>query len=209
MASQKARKKKRIAKHIVRAQDRKRQEEHAKNGTMEPTAATATTTATIPKKKKKKSQHVKDPKEAQSYLSSWKYRDLAPGTWKFNTNTQSWLFRHMYDSDEVPKASFAILMDYLQGLKGRSRDWANEDAVRRVLRYKEWEKKGTDAAADVVEGDGSEKQEAKDGKDDDDDSVNDDKRFQNLSDHEKRKEYKRARKVVETIKDSAPVIEEA
>ena len=51
----------------------------------------------------------------------------------------------MYDSDEVPKASFAILMDYLQGLKGRSRDWANEDAVRRVLRYKEWEKKGTDA----------------------------------------------------------------
>jgi len=207
MASQKARKKKRIAKHIVRAQDRKRQEEHAKNGTTEPTAGTATTTTAPPKKKKKKSQHVKDPKEAQSYLSLWKYRELAPGTWKFNTNTQSWLFRHMYDSDAVPKASFAILMDYLQGLKGRSRDWANEDAVRRVLRYKEWEKKGTDsnADADVVEGEGegSKKEE----KEDDDDDESDDKRFQKLSDHEKRKEYKRARKVVETIKDSASGIE--
>mmetsp|Transcript_626 Transcript_626/g.967 ORF Transcript_626/g.967 Transcript_626/m.967 type:complete len:290 (-) Transcript_626:2058-2927(-) len=43
--------------------------------------------------------------------------------------------------------------------------------------------------------------------DDDDDDESDDKRFQKLSDHEKRKEYKRARKVVETIKDSASGIE--
>ena len=36
-------------------------------------------------------------------------------------------------------------MEYLQGLKGSSREWANEDAVKRVIRYKEWEKKGGNA----------------------------------------------------------------
>jgi len=200
----KARKKKRIAKHILVSHERKRLEEEGRSGE-EPIASITPTPVKKKKKKRKKKQHIKDPKEAQSYLSSWKYRDAAPGTWKFNTNTQSWLFRHMYDTEKIPKASFAILMEYLQGLKGSSREWANEDAVKRVIRYKEWEKKGANAD-DEAEGkkessSNPEEKEKVDDDDGDDDIVNEEKQFKALSDHDKRKEYKRARKVVETLKD--------
>jgi len=205
----KARKKKRVAKHILVAHERKRLEEEGRCG---PETAVVSPTGTTPikkKKKRRKKQHIKDPKEAQSYLSAWKYRDAAPGTWKFNKNTQSWLFRHMYDSEKTPKASFAILMDYLQGLKGSSREWANEDAVKRVVRYKEWEKKGAktdDGASDAeqVSSTPEEKEKVDDDNDDDDnDDVNADNKFKSLSDHDKRKEYKRARKVVETLKEES------
>lgn len=194
MVQTKNRKKRRIAKHILRAQGRKRKEQQETDGIVTPTDNTAK------KKKAFKKAHVKDPKEAQEYLSLWKY---SQETWKFNKNTQSWVLRHMYDVEKIPKATFGILMDYLEGLKGVTRDWVNEDAVRRVMRYKEWEKKQKlEDVDESVKNDGDDNQASDKQKEDSEDIKEDDKRFQALNEHDKRKEYKRARKVVETMKNT-------
>jgi len=102
-------------------------------------------------------------------------------------------YSHRLSILKVPKAVFALLMEYIEGLKGFTRDWVNEDAVRRVLRYKAWEKKQNDGGDD----DGSEEDT---NKEDDEEKKEDDARFAALNDHEKRKEYKRSRQVVQAIK---------
>jgi len=105
----------------------------------------------------------------------------------------------MYDAEMIPKASFAILMDYLTGLHGKETiDRINEDTVKRILRYKEWEKKGE--RGDHKDENDKGETEDKTPDEDDDDEENDDKRFRNMSAHEKRKEYKRARKVHDVVK---------
>ena len=206
----KAHKKKRISKHILEAQQRKKQEEAeaSKNNPDGTTEAINNDPPTKKKKKSKKKNHIKDPKEAHNYLSTWKNRESAPGVWKFNKNTQSWLLRHMYDSEKVPKTAFGLLMEYLDGLQGAMRERTNEDAVRRALRYKEWEKNGGSRSGDGDGPDGEDKadeaEEKKKSKNiDADDEVDDDARFGKLSDHDKRKEYKRARKVIDSFKKSS------
>ena len=179
------RKKRKIAKHILRSAGRKKAEEAKASGEQ-------STTKINKKKKSLLHAKIKDPKEAHEYLSNWKY-DSA--NWKFNKNTQSWLCRHMYDVDKVPKAVFSLLMEYIEGLKGFTRDWVNEDAVRRVLRYKAWEKKQNDDGDDNDEGN-----EEDTTKEDDEEKKEDDARFAALDDHDKRKEYKRSRQVVQAIK---------
>lgn len=167
-------------------------------------------------KKNKKNNHVKDPKEAHNYLTTWKNKDAAPGVWKFNKNTQSWLIRKMYDAEMIPKAIFAILMEYLAGLHGKETiDRIYQDALRRILRYKEWEKKSdVNGDGDVDENKNGNGDNEKDGENEpaedkttttdndnnDDDDDNDEDRFQKLNAHDKRKEYKRARKVHDVIK---------
>ena len=176
------------------------------------------------------SSKTKDPEDAASYLSSWNYdrnrksdtsADIAAAgsaAWKFNKNTQSWLLRHMYDSDKVSKATFAILVDYLsQGGKG-TRCRVEEDAKRRARRYKEWEKnqqqkdpsqdprqteKGTSEEPLPME----EKRQSQTMGDEDvtkkDKALTsslEDASWIQLDDHEKRKEYKRARKVLDSLK---------
>ena len=176
------RKKRKIAKHILRSAGRKKAEEAKASGEQ-------STTKINKKKKSLLHAKIKDPNEAHEYLSNWKY-DSA--NWKFNKNTQSWLCRNMYDVDKVPKAVFSLLMEYIEGLKGFTRDWVNEDAVRQVLRYKAWEKKQSDDGDDASEEDTN--------KEDDEEKKEDDARFAALNDHEKRKEYKRSRQVVQAIK---------
>jgi hypothetical protein len=150
-----------------------------------------------PKKKVKKSK-VKAPSEAASYLSAWKHKDVGGG-WKFNKNTQSWLLRHMYQADKVTKGTFTLLSKYMEGLQGSTSARTIADAKKRALRYKEYEKsrdsqQESEAIGDEVDG----KEDSK--KNDDITDEDDETRWKRLDDNEKRKEYKRARKVLEILK---------
>jgi len=166
------------------------------------------------KKRKKKGKrkgvnHIKDPKEAHSYLSTWKVKDEMQGVWKFNKNTQSWLIRKMYDSELLPKASFTIMLSYLEGLQGDSmKERIYEEAVRQIMRYKEWEKNGSKSVEENEEEENENNDDkSKDNGDGDDDEGDnsveiDNKRFKKLDAKEKRKEYKRARQVHDIMKAS-------
>lgn len=192
----KVRRKKRISKHVQDAEERRRKKQQ--DGEADDADATKGET----KEKKSNSKHIKDPSEAAAYLSSWKHRGAGSG-WKFNKNTQSWLIRHCYETDKVPKATFTVLIEYLLEVKGITRTRLREEAARRALRYKEYEKRskaeenGEDdvaAKGEEVEGTSS-KNHTKD-----DDAALDAARWASLGDHDKRKEYKRARKILDSIK---------
>jgi hypothetical protein len=200
----KVRRKKRISKHQQDAEERRKNkkvvgrdgesaEEQQEQQQKGPSAM---------KKNKSAKGHVKDPAEAASYLSSWKHRDAGSG-WKFNKNTQSWLLRHMYESEKCPKATFTLLLEYLVGCQGITRRRLREDAARRALRYKEYEKKTSSAEKAGSDGvDGVNEAEAAQAMKDEDDGT-DEARWDALDEHDKRKEYKRARKILDTIKEEA------
>ena len=141
----KVRRKKRISKHVQDAEGRRKAKaeggegEKAGEGQAQRQQQNGGTSS-AKKKKRSANRHVKDPAEAASYLSSWKHRDAGSG-WRFNKNTQSWLLRHMYETEKVPKPTFTLLVDYLVGCLGITRRRVREDAARRALRYKEYEKK--------------------------------------------------------------------
>ena len=197
-----AHKKRRISKHIREAQARKKQQEAedastiAKNGGEAPTLPSTNNKNPV----KKQNKNIKDPKEAQNYLSMWKYKDSSPGMWKFNKNTQSWICRHMYDTEKIPKSSFDILVEYLKDLKGSMRKVVNDEAVRRALRYKEWEKENKDKKDEEEDNDGGNESKS-DGKEADEEVKADHQKFRALSDHDKRKEYKRSRKIIDLFKN--------
>mmetsp|Transcript_1833 Transcript_1833/g.2850 ORF Transcript_1833/g.2850 Transcript_1833/m.2850 type:complete len:208 (-) Transcript_1833:333-956(-) len=198
------RKKNRISKHVLKAKE-------DRDGATTPAGAEdlpIPTPLQPPKKqvvaKKAKAIKIKDPSEAASYLSAWKHR-AAGGAWKFNKNTQSWLIRHMYEVDKVAKPSFVTLMEYLQGLKGKDR--VIEDAERRAVRYKEFEKtldaktdggKEKEAKSEEAKGEKT-KEDSAETPVKDDGGEDDEARWQKLDEHDKRKEYKRARKILETL----------
>jgi WKF domain len=164
----------------------------------------------------KSTNNTKDIKEAAGYLTNWKnYRQQ----WKFNKNTQSWLIRHMYETDKVAKGTFTILLEYLQGLDGNtSKQRVLQGATRRALRYQQYseqqEEGGDSAIADKKKNNNTKTKIrfAEDTKaaaandnvvkkkgEDDKGATEDDKRWNALCDHDKRKEYKRARKILETL----------
>jgi WKF domain len=206
------------------------------------------------KRRKETGGREKDPSEALAYLQSWREHsettrrrqegdkgaavDSAQSSsasttatatgppWKFNKNTQSWIVRHMYDPDKVPKHAFELLLEYLRTMhEGSGKVRMLQDAHRRVVRYKKMEQQqqqqkssepasssaAAAAAVAVNEGgveNGGEvkapvREEAGDGakarrppsngaEEDDDDA-----RWSHMSDHDRRKEYKRARRVLE------------
>ncbi len=173
-------------------------------------------TATPPEKGKSKANtHTKHPEEAASYLAQWKESKSedsatrASSSWKFNKNTQSWLIRHMYEVDKVPKSIFILLLEYLEGLEGKSMiDRMRNDALRRCRRHKEYCKK------DPVDN-----QDENEDKDDNIDNDNDEEAkgknvttgsksdleyeealWQKMDDHDKRKQYKRARKILDLVR---------
>ena len=214
----KAHRKKRISKHVIDSQKR-RKEEDAKAA--EEAGTTNTVDGSTPdenlpqppskKKQRKQKQHIKDPLEAHSYLSAWKHKSEGESVWKFNKNTQSWLFRHLYEVEKVPKATFGILMEYMDGLKGDStRKRMRDDAMRRALRYKNWEKEqqsdGKKEGHEKIKDDAETEKSKEDTKDDDTkqedkkDEDDDKQIWLSLNDGDKRKEYKRARKVLDVIK---------
>mmetsp|Transcript_9336 Transcript_9336/g.13282 ORF Transcript_9336/g.13282 Transcript_9336/m.13282 type:complete len:210 (+) Transcript_9336:230-859(+) len=203
----KAHRKKRISKHVLDAQ-KKRQEEagdEQTNATAQDTSLTAAApnTTTPKKKKSKKTMHIKDPKEAATYLSSWKHRE-AGTNWKFNKNTQSWLIRHMYEADKVDKTCFSLLLEYLLPGDDKTQARVRAEGTRRALRYKDYEKNNPNSGGDNEESANKETtKEAGDNEknsettDEDDDTM----KWNALSDHDKRKEYKRARKVLDVLKE--------
>lgn len=196
----KVHRKNRISKHVIDSQKRRKEEEETANiGAPEPNTNLQEKTLPPPvgKKGKKKINHIKDPSEALSYLSGWKYKSSGESNWKFNKNTQSWLLRNMYEIEKVPKATFSILMEYMSGLNGDlTKERIREDAMRRALRYKEWEKEQNKSSSDEKKNDTDDyiENEDKDG-----DKEDDRKFWLSLSEGDKRKEYKRARKVIDVM----------
>ena len=74
-----------------------------------------------------------------------------------------------------------------------------EDAARRALRYKKWEKSKREQGVSGGDEEASGLNSDKEGNDDG--ALDDAKRWAGLDDHDKRKEYKRARKVLDAIKE--------
>ena len=198
--------KKRISKHVIESQTKRKQEDAEKQllaaseGGGE--ASTSVVDETSPEKddsnKKSTPLKTKDPEEAASYLTLWNLdRNNTTSTtknWKFNKNTQSWLLRHMYDFDKVSKSTFATLVDYIsQGGEG-TKLRVEEEAKRRARRYKDWEKR-QQQQEDVEQEEADANEEKKDLT-----KSQDDEHFNQLDDHDKRKEYKRARKVLDALK---------
>lgn len=202
----KSHKKKRISKHILQARERQIEKLAASasaSSENELRVVVAKTDApTVSAKRKIPQSKIKDPKEAQDYLSNWNHKDHG-SQWKFNKNTQSWIFRHMYESDKIPKASFTLLLEYLSGVQGSTTEWVHSEALRKALRYKDWEAKKQCQDHETHK---DEKQVTPEGqnenipKDTNKDHNEDDERFLKLSDHDKRKEYKRCRKVLDHLK---------
>jgi len=62
---------------------------------------------------------------AITYLLSWKEKTK---DWKFKKLRQTWLLQSMYDKEKVSKAHFKILLDYLEDLKGASREQTLQEA---------------------------------------------------------------------------------
>ena len=200
------RKKKRVSKHVLQAQEARKVSRPINDIVLPgPPQNEPMKQSEIQPKKPKKSK-TKDPIEAASYLSAWKHRE-AGGAWKFNKNTQSWLIRHMYEADKVAKATFVIMLEYLKGLPANLRSRVVEVAEKRAVRYKEFEKILTEKNNIGADERNKQDQEATDvgkdvveiAQDKDDSGEDDDSRWQRLDEHNKRKEYKRARKILETF----------
>jgi hypothetical protein len=100
----------------------------------------------------------------------------------------------MYDFDKVSKSTFATLVDYVCQGGEKTRLRVEEEAKRRARRYKDWEKK------QQKEGDTEQDDDVADEKKESTPSP-DDKDWNQLDDHDKRKEYKRARKVLDSLKE--------
>jgi len=204
----KAHRKKRISKHVLESQ--KNKIEQSSNDIISSSTthdnthdeqSTDNQAISSSKKQKKIKNHIKDPKEAHSYLLTWKHRSTGDNVWRFNKNTQSWLVRHMYDVDKIPKNIFEIMILYLDDLKGASRERVHDDAVRRAVQYKNWEKKKNE---NKKEEKGEEDDKDKSNNDNNADDVkgddDDETIWNSLSDKDKRKQYKRARKVIDVLK---------
>lgn len=213
-------KKKRISKHVLEAEEKKRQKlekgeggeinEGKIGGDAERKGANTNKSKRAVAKKVVK---IKDPKEVEAYLSAWK-DDRS--SWKYNKNTQSWMLRHLYDGEKVSKTTFSIVLEYLQSIKGETTiSRVTQDAIRRAMRYKNFLKnvqqqpqddKGNEhdiqnnsinrlSSKDPVTATNStpllsmEEQQV------------DTLRWMALDEHQKRKEYKRARKILDTLKE--------
>ena len=206
----KSHRKRRISKHVLDAQERKKKEEIEKklleleggnssggdgDGDDKNGKAASDVNESSRPASNKSNKKTKDPEEAASYLANWDMdRKSGTKTFKFNKNTSSWLQRHSYDFDKVSKSTFALLVEYLcQGAVG-ARLRVEEDAKRRARRYKDWEKSQESKS-------GGGEQEDTDERTKKDESASDEGRvWSELSDHDKRKEYKRARKLIDALK---------
>jgi len=198
------RKKKRISKHVLKSQEERTKQQQGQKQEQEELNSISpfndsTTTKNNHSTSPKKTTKI-NPKHVHTYLSTWQNY---PSEWKFQKNTQSWMLRNMYQIEIIPKESFTILIGYLKGLKGNDiRKRVQTDAMRRALRYKGWEKTNTN---EVTNKDNDEINQDKDnaaGNDDDNDNNDEEEErcWKALSDNDKRKEYKRARKVIDAMK---------
>jgi hypothetical protein len=162
-----------------------------------PPVATAAATAKKQQQRSKNNKHVKDPKEAMAYLEQWKVsRGL---DWKFNKNTQSWLIRHMYDAALVSKHTFEVLLEYLQDCHADAKKRLCMDATQRAVRYQRHTEKN-DGGDDKNRSHDDDAAPAVD--------VRADDSYQQRDEHDKRKEYKRARKLLDALQQKQPASSE-
>uniref|UniRef100_A0A8C6PL75 Zmp:0000000624 n=1 Tax=Nothobranchius furzeri TaxID=105023 RepID=A0A8C6PL75_NOTFU len=68
-------------------------------------------------------------KQAQDYLTCWAENRSA---WKFQKIRQTWLLQHMFDSEKVSDEKFPVLLQYLEGLCGGSKDTTVQKALSLV-----------------------------------------------------------------------------
>jgi hypothetical protein len=215
-ANKSHKKKKRISKHVLEAEEKKRREKEGvgmADGLIRRGGAQRKE-VNENKQRGGTATKMKDPKEVEAYLSNWK-DDRS--SWKYNKNTQSWLLRHMYEGEKVSKATFTILLEYLQSIKGEAAiSRVRQDAIRRAMRYKKYLKD-----LQLQSQNGHEGGEIDILKDADctlplkkDTLINSDAsnllstdelkadavRWSTLDEHQKRKEYKRARKILDAWK---------
>ena len=190
-------KKKHISKHVIKAKSEAQQKV---------TVTVTTTPGESSKKKKVAAETVKDPSEASEYLQAWQAKE----GWKFNKNTQSWLLRHMYEAEKVSKTTFTILLEYMKGLQGKdAKKRVLDEATARAKRYREYEKskEATSSAAMAEEPSETSKEgetAATATTTSTSSAIEDDGSYglahwNTLDDHDKRKEYKRARRVLEVL----------
>jgi WKF domain len=184
------------------------------------------------RRKRKTISQMKDPGEAASYLKAWKASKTGITTdgatplggpadaWKFNKNTQSWLIRHMYEFDKVPKGTFSILQEYLKGLEGTlTKERIRTEATWRARRYKEHCNAKQKDGITEESGDGHnpdcggekehvnttprEKSNVRDPAVSSKEEIEEEEtRWINLDEREKRKEYKRARILLDLLKEA-------
>lgn len=69
-------------------------------------------------KEDKKIQNVAQT-QALNYLTCWSEKREE---WKFQKTRQVWLLQHMYDSEKVSDDHFAVLLSYVEGLRGVARE---------------------------------------------------------------------------------------
>lgn len=118
-----------------------------------------------PKSKKKKKKKLKeqdneqttpDPEQkgdklASEYLKQWSDDRK---NWKFQKVRQVWLLKHMYKQDQVTDDDFEILLLYLDGLKGKSREVTvkqAEDIMEKDEDSEETEHMKTERARKIVQ----------------------------------------------------------
>merc|ERR1712127_474921 len=99
----------------------------------------------------------------------------------------------------VSKTTSSLLVEYIclggEGLRSR----VEEDAKRRARRYKEWEKVQQQKPQEE-QGDEKDKAEQEDAPEEKKKQSSEDASWNGLDDHDKRKEYKRARKLLDSLK---------
>ncbi|RLN58014.1 hypothetical protein BBP00_00007237 [Phytophthora kernoviae] len=70
--------------------------------------------------------------QAKYYLEQWQKRDEPKAddelSWKFKKMRQLWILQWMFEADVVPKGMFAIVLQYLDGIKGVARKRVMESA---------------------------------------------------------------------------------
>jgi hypothetical protein len=189
---------------------------------------TASPSATTKNKKQRTSnqRQVKDPMDVEGYLLSWQKHhheqqqhqqeqkntsyENSNGTakssniWKFNKNTQSWLIRHLYDSTKINKSMFTIALEYFQNSNHTNMiQRLQNDAIQRAIQYQEGIKNNSSNSTIDNSNDNS-NTKTTDVTDDNNnktamDPDNNDEATQQSQ--QKRKEYKRARKILDTLKE--------
>ena len=201
-------KKKHISKHVLKAKSHARDRAVVEGANSSPSMTDDSANNSNNKSRKKKAAAndvVKDPNDACNYLKAWQTKE----GWKFNKNTQSWLLRHMYEAEKVSKSTFTILLEYMRGLQGKdSKTRVLEEATARAKRYREYEKAKDEKMNEAEEGEkleqeSDEKAAAASSANADDNDAYGLEHWKSLDDHEKRKEYKRARRVLEVLTTTA------
>ena len=120
------------AKEKVKYMNRRKQKQAERDGVPKEVvvAEAPSTEAPAPSWEKKSAEE-----EAIQYL-----QEFGTDGWKFKKVRQTWLLQHTYDREKITDDVFALLLDYLDGLKGMCRTKTFEEAEG-IVKSKEEEGK--------------------------------------------------------------------